>query len=337
MKNILITGANGFIGSNLCGFFADRGYQVFGLVRETSDLTLLEGIQLDLVVGDLSHIASVDLPGKLDFIVHAASVVSDTATEQQCREGILDATVGLVEYIRHLESSTPRFIYISTAITLGYCDGEISEEHPGQSVMYLPYTKYKKQTEDHLLSLHRETGFPCVILRPAHVFGPKDRTSCMRMLEAAEKGIPLIVGKGNATFPYCYIENLCQAAYLSCSKDGAIVEGQGYSVTNKSLPTWKEFFSHLQTGVSRKQRIYVPVLPILIAGFINGLIMKVFSSFDPSVTYYRVKQITCTTTYDISKTVRELGYAPEDDYSSQFDMIVSWYLDYKRDTMARTR
>ena len=36
MPSVLITGANGFIGSHLCDAFAKAGYQVFGLVRRTS-------------------------------------------------------------------------------------------------------------------------------------------------------------------------------------------------------------------------------------------------------------------------------------------------------------
>ena len=34
MERVLITGANGFIGSNLCRYFLERSYEVYGLVRE---------------------------------------------------------------------------------------------------------------------------------------------------------------------------------------------------------------------------------------------------------------------------------------------------------------
>lgn len=330
MKTILVTGANGFVGSNLCGYFADRGFRVIGLVRKTSDLTFLEGIDVDLLVGDLRQIETIDLPDRLDFVVHAAAVASDNATESQCREGIYDATRNLIDRVQHSGSVIPRFVYISTSLTLGYCNEDISEEHPGESAMYLPYVRYKKMTEDHLLAFSQENGFPCVILRPADIYGPKDRTSCLLMFEAAEKGIPLIVGRGGATFPYLYVDNLCQAVYLSCTADAATVQGQCYTVTNRSLPTWKEFFSHLQEGVSRKQRIYVPVSVSLVIAFISGCISRVFPSFNPSINYYRIMRATRTTTYDISKTLRDLRYEPEDDQSSQFDSIVNWYLDYRR-------
>ena len=53
MPSALITGANGFVGSHLCDAFAQAGYQVFGLVRRTSDLRFLKDSQVDLIYGDL--------------------------------------------------------------------------------------------------------------------------------------------------------------------------------------------------------------------------------------------------------------------------------------------
>ena len=53
MSRVLITGANGFIGSNLCGWFRGRGWEVDALVRESSDLHFLDGLDVRLIKGDL--------------------------------------------------------------------------------------------------------------------------------------------------------------------------------------------------------------------------------------------------------------------------------------------
>lgn len=73
--NILITGANGFIGSNLCRYFLKKSYSVYGLVRKTSDLHFLEDVNIKLIFGDLIEVEKIEFPKNLDFIIHSASCV----------------------------------------------------------------------------------------------------------------------------------------------------------------------------------------------------------------------------------------------------------------------
>ena len=77
MERVLITGANGFIGSNLCRHFAASGYEVHGLVRRTSDLHFLDGLSIPLVYADLSQPLPIDLPPGLDYVIHAASLMRE--------------------------------------------------------------------------------------------------------------------------------------------------------------------------------------------------------------------------------------------------------------------
>ena len=89
MSKVFITGANGFIGSNLCRHLSAAGWDVAGLVRPTSDLHLLDGVGVDLVRGDLRDRASFRIPDGTTHLVHSASVVSDVADAETCRRNIL--------------------------------------------------------------------------------------------------------------------------------------------------------------------------------------------------------------------------------------------------------
>src|SRR4030065_986694 len=86
-EKVFITGANGFIGANLCGYFLARGYEVYGLVRRTSDLHFLEGLLVKIVYGDLRDPQSFELPEDFDYLIHAAAVVSDMASESEWELG----------------------------------------------------------------------------------------------------------------------------------------------------------------------------------------------------------------------------------------------------------
>jgi len=326
MPSVLITGANGFIGSHLCDAFQQSEYEVYGLVRSTSNLKFLKDSKVRLVYGDLKDIDSIDLPESVEVIVHAAASVSDYASMEECRTNILDITVNLTDWAGQRCTRLKKFVYISTALTMGYCADGISEENPGRSAEYVPYIHMKKQTENYLLQRFKQSGFPVVIMRPGDVYGPRDRTSCEIMLQGAERNQLVVVGRGNKQFGFCYPDNLCRAVLAAVEKPGT--EGQAYTVTNSVSPTWRAFLGALREGVGRPQRIYVPVSFALAVVLFLELLRRVVPGFKPAINYYRIRRITCQTTYDLSKTIRELGYDPDNDYERQFRAIVEWY---KRD------
>ncbi|HMA54110.1 MAG TPA: hypothetical protein VKT17_06585, partial [Acidobacteriota bacterium] len=130
-------------------------------------------------------------------------------------------------------------------------------------------------------------------------------------------------GRGRWRFGYCHVGNLCQAAELALVTPG--IEGRAYTVTNRVLPTWRDFFQAMQEGLGKKQKVYVPVLIARILAGASSAVGAILPRFKDSLTPYRVRRVTTETTYDISRTIAELGYDPDDDYERQFAEIVAWY------------
>jgi nucleoside-diphosphate-sugar epimerase len=323
VSRVFITGANGFIGSNLCRWFRGRGWEVDALVRESSDLHFLEGLDVRLVRGDLRFSDRIAVPGATTHVVHAASLVSDTAGDEECSRNIFDMTKGFVARLRASGAPLRRFVYISTALTLGFDGRDLSEERPGRTAAFLPYVRHKIRTENELLDQHGRHGLPVVILRPGDVFGPNDRVTCARVLAGCEKGVPLVAGRGRWRFGYCYVGNLCRAVERALLAPG--IEGRAYTVTNGVLPTWRDFFRAMQEGLGRKQRLYVPVLAVRAAGAVLGAAQALFPRAEIGLNPYRARRVTTETTYDITRTVAELGYTPDDDLERQFAEILAWY------------
>ena len=333
MERVLITGASGFIGSNLCRHFAERGFEVYGLVRRTSDLHFLDGLPIRLVFGDLADPGEFELPEAMDYVIHAASLTSDLATEAECEPGIYGLAVNLFEKLARARPRPRRIIYVSTTLILGYAGHGISEAHPGKSADFLPYTRAKKKTEAFVRQAAGRDGLPVVIIRPGDVYGPHDRTTSAKVLKGCERGAPIIVGHGNSRFPYCYIDNLCQAIQLACLTPG--IEGKAYTVANGESPTWRMFFSRLQAGLGKKQRVYVPVWVAMLITAAQQARKKLDRRYVPELSFYRIRRITEDAVFDISDTIADVGYRPDNDLDAQVRAIVAWYLDEKKNGYLR--
>ncbi len=327
MESVLITGANGFIGSSLSEHFLTRGYRVYGMVRPTSDLHFLDGLGVELVRGDLADPASIRLPEGVDFVVHAAASVSDFASEKEARRDTVETTKNLVAAVKALRRPLKRFVYISSTLVLGYGRLGITEASPGRSARFLAYTRVKQEAEEFLQEQRRAWGLPLVILRPSDVFGPRDRTTSVKLLPAMEAGVPAIVGHGNWQMGFLYVENLAQACRLCCEMKGR--DGGAYTVTNGQEVTWRRLFTAFMTRLGRRQRIYVPVIPARAAAFVLELIHAVFPAFQPPLSRYRIARVTTPSSYDITETIQDLGYQPDQDFERQIDAIVAWYRQEK--------
>jgi len=322
-RKILVTGANGFIGSNLCAHFIRRGRKVYGLVRRTADLHFLRGLEVELLFGDLGEPAGFRIPDEIEEVVHAASVVSDLAGEAVCRRQIYGLARNLVGRIRADGIRLRRFVYISTAIVLGYRRLNISPERPGIPADFMPYVRSKKRTEAYFLDEYAGRGFPVVILRPSDVYGPNDRTSCLPILKGMDAGKFPYVGHGRWRFPLCDVSNLCQAVELSLEIPG--IEGRAYTVANGIAPTWREFFGGLLQELDRKPSATVPVPVAMGLGFLAETAHRLLPRLDPVISRYRIRRITTHTTFDISRTMAELGYRPDDRLDRQIKAIVAWF------------
>jgi nucleoside-diphosphate-sugar epimerase len=327
MERVLITGANGFIGSNLCSYFLDHSYEVFGLVRETSDLHFLEGLGVRLIRGDLRNIECIDIP-PIDYVIHAASRLSDAMTMEEARQQIHDTTVNLVSRLRDRKISLKRFVYISSALVLGHRARDISPQNPGEPPAgVLPYSRAKEMTELFLTEEHRRHGLPVVILRPGDVFGPNDRTVGGRLLESIDGGMPTIIGTGNRLLSFCYVGNVAQACLLACQMRGK--DGSAYTITNDQEITWRQLMGSFQTLLGKRQRVFVPAFAAYAIALVMQMLHALIPGFDAILTFYPIHHLLGDTTYDIRQTIEELGYRPNQDIKAQIESIVAWYMKEK--------
>ena len=99
---VLVTGANGFIGSALCRSLLASGFSVSGLIRETSDTRAIRDLaDLELVRGDAAdpHVAE-RATRNAEIVYHVAGLASDWGPVEAFRRSNVDAVRSILEAAR---------------------------------------------------------------------------------------------------------------------------------------------------------------------------------------------------------------------------------------------
>ena len=252
MKKILITGADGFIGSHLAEKLAKKkNFKVFALVQYNSfgSNGWLENIDLkirrkiNIVSGDIRDKKFVNtLTRNKDIICHLAALISIPYSYYSPYAYVdtnINGTLNLLE--SSLENNVKKFIHTSTSEVYGSAQFiPIDEKHPINAQS--PYAA-TKVAADQLVNSYRDTfGLNTITLRPFNTFGPRqsERAIIPSIINQAminDKNIKLgnIDTKRDFTFINDTINAFERAIKTGKKIDNVINVGTNYSITIKSL------------------------------------------------------------------------------------------------------
>ena len=189
---ILVTGANGLVGSFLCKELVDKGYKVKALIRKNSDTRLLNEIsgKLEIHIGELNDVGSlIDAMDGVKCIVHTAATISFwPKRKEEMFQTNVEGTRNILNAA--LETNINKFIHISSVAAIGRksSDTFINETNMwDDSALNTHYAVTKHQAE---LEVFRATeeGLNTILLNPSVILGPALKgTSSARLFEYVEK------------------------------------------------------------------------------------------------------------------------------------------------------
>ncbi|MFC1559498.1 NAD-dependent epimerase/dehydratase family protein [Candidatus Margulisiibacteriota bacterium] len=179
IKNVLVTGGAGYVGSVLIPKLLKKGYKVKVLDLYIYGDDVLDSVKdspnLKQIKGDIRDKALLEKELKgVDAVIHLACISNDPSYELDPDMGKsinYDAFIPLVEISK--KSGVKRFIYASSSSVYGVKkDPNVTEELPLEPLT--DYSKFKALCEEELLK-RRSPGFTVLVLRPATVCGYSPR------------------------------------------------------------------------------------------------------------------------------------------------------------------
>ena len=323
MKTFLITGVNGFIGSQIAERLLKDGNKVRGLVRKTSDLKFIKDFDIELFNGDITNYDSVLIASKgVDQIIHVAALASDWGPYQKFYEINVNGTMNVAKAAK--ASNVERMVYISTTAMYGYGRNDVKESD-SKAITKFAYNETKRLAEDVVFGYAKESGLKLTAIKPGNVYGVRDHTFIEKYLDAMVTGkIAYVDGGKRKTCPV-YIDNLVDLIMLACEKDAAI--GETFFATDGMNITWKEFTDKFADEMGLKHpTTSFPFALAFSAAFVLEMIYKAVGSKNPPMlTRYRISNAGYDYTFSIEKAKSMLGYTPKVDFATAVKRTCEWY------------
>ncbi|MDV6029805.1 MAG: NAD-dependent epimerase/dehydratase family protein [Phycisphaera sp. RhM] len=331
MANVLVTGATGFIGTQLVRHLTQRGDQVTCLVRSSSDLRPLQPLNPRFFVGDFSD------PRSLEHAVRDCEIVFNLAgTTKALRKP--DFEQANVLGPKHLAAccaaldAPPTFVHVSSLAAAGPCSGSTPRTEADPPTPVSDYGKSKLRGE----SAMREfaSSLPISIVRPPIVLGPGDRDGFEMFNGIAKWSLHLVPSFADHVFSVVHVDDLCHALTDVAARgkrlcgDAAYHQGIYFAAADET-PTYAELGRQIGRSLGKKH-VYImrgPSAAIWVIAAANEVLSRLRSR--PHIlSIDKAREATAGSwACNADRLRRETGFQPGKTLQERIDDTTRWYID----------
>lgn len=318
---VLLTGATGFIGSHLVEWLLTNGARVLCVVRPgTNRPRWIDQLPVEIIRSSLTDAAGLFARAKdVRTIIHIAGVTK-AKRESQYRDGNVDTTASLLEVARKLPH-LDRFCLVSSLTVSGPSpDGKpLPEDHPAN-----PLTAYaRSKWEAERLVQSASTDLPVTIIRPATVYGPRDR-DVLEMFRWVRFGLHPVIGGPDKTLSIVHVRDLVRGIAVATFDPRAV--GRTYNIAGSTPYRYDDLIRTIADVVGRKPvRFPFPTsLLFAVAGVVEAV-----SFVGPKPAVLSVDKARDMVQHhwvcDTGAIERELGFTAEIPVDAGFRETYRWY------------
>jgi len=307
---ILLTGATGYLGSNIAKRLASEGKDLILYVRDPNKLPRLAGSgKIECIKGDLRDKAILHQAVKrCDVLIHTAGLVKVWVKKRrEFYEVNVQALRNLIDLSK--QYNVRRFVYTSSFMALGPSDGQVLTEESSSKTQqfYNDYGRSKSQA--HQIALRaRSDGFPIITVYPGVIYGPGPATDGNwvgnLIFKFLQGKLPGLIGSLEKKWAFSYVDDVaaghCQALERAGAGGRYILAGE-----NRSL---RDLFQGLSALTGRTApRIVIPYWAAWLLGRLETIKANLTGTA-PDITHEIVNIYRHDWAYSSQTAVQDLGY-----------------------------
>ncbi len=310
MKQALVTGGGGFLGSNIVRMLLDKGITVRSLQR--SDHPDLKKLGVEIIRGDISDRDTViNAAAGCDVIFHVAAKAGVWGNYDDYYQSNVTGTKNIIDACK--AHNIQKLIYTSSPsiVFAGEDEENINESTPYAEHFLTAYQETKALAEQMVLQANNET-LATVALRPHLIWGTGDPHLAPRIIERAKAGRLRLVGKQNNLVDSTYVDNAALAHLLAAEALGTNTNcaGKAYFISNDEPIPMKELINRI-LAVANLPPVNktIPTQLAYTIGMVMEFVYKIFKlKEEPFMTRFIAKQLSCAHWYDLTAAKNDLGY-----------------------------
>jgi nucleoside-diphosphate-sugar epimerase len=328
---VVVTGANGFIGSHVVDKLIKKGYDVEIISRKNSDLSNLEEhIKINKIKINECNFSDIDSLANAvsgsDYIYHIGGAVAAKNWEGY-KSANVDATTNLIEAALKTTPNLLKFLFVSSqtaagpSMALNKPKTELDEMNPISQ-----YGKSKKLAEEEVAKYYNR--LPIATVRPPAVFGPRDK-AILDVFKTVNSGLGAMIGfdKKYVSLINCF--DLADGIILAAESEKSI--GQKYFISSDEFYTWDYLIPLIGEKLNKKFVLKIKLPHSLVKGL--GLTSEKVGNFfgaTPVFNYEKANDfIQSYWTCSIDKAKSELNYQPKIKIDEGIEITVDWYKKHK--------
>ena len=314
MQKILITGATGFIGMQLCAkLLADGAHVRVAVWREESAGSLqkgLDAVQIDSIGPDTDWASAL---AGIDTVIHLAARVHvmDEKAEEPLAAYRRVNVAGTERLARMaVAAGVKRLVFMSSVKVHGEETATRYTEQDSPAPLD-PYGVSKFEAEEVLKRISLETGLEVVVIRPPLVYGPGVKANFYKLMGLVARGLPLPFGSVKNARSMVYLGNLIDAVVLCAAHP--LAAGQTFLVRDGEDVSTPELIRRLAAALNCQAHLF-PFPPALmrLAGALTGRTIA-------------VDRLLGSLVVDDSKIRKELGWKPPFTMAEGLKETGEWY------------